>query len=645
MVIMDEKLKTICFDYSHNNALKFESPVYPDFLQFLFDSGYRLGKIEAGFDNIEKLSRYKILIIGGPVNSKFTPKEIEVIEQFVKNGGALLLISDGGGDEQSDSNLNDLAKIFGFTFENTVLYDSVKNIEKQNRVIIDTFEPHVITHNISHIVHSSGGTIAIDETIGSDENIKVEAIALSGLNSFIFEWDEEENQNIEKEYPKKPILVASYYYKGRVVGIANLSLFSSINPTYGFEALDNKVLISNIFLWLSENKEAGELSETRMVTLELNTNLMLWMEKLVHEKEWNNLSDIINFAIKYLKDNYSSVLSEVEKQRQKLKAERVRKMLEEENKLAMKNQPKTMGFGLRSAEEKILGLKDKDEQTAKAFNDLMGILSKLTDGELGNVRAEDIQRKDQEVETKIKDLEENLKTVESVIAVETIKQEENKQVLELAKKDEEENLKRIKEEAERLKQEEEKAKKELEELEKKKNEMKEEDLSKKQEELQGKSQILKVKMDILTQQEEIAKNTLEKLEQQKKLAETNIEKIKSTQEKISELKTTESEEEPLALAKKPRKFEDFQIEEQLKLKIDTSVGIFAEKQIEVSKPEIKLTDTKNVDDDIEKALSAMVNMEEFSKKIEQFKTIVGKKEDKTKAKKQEKVDDDEYFVE
>ncbi len=645
MVNMDEKLKTICFDYSHNNSLKFESPVYPDFLQFLFDSGYRLGKIEAGFDNIEKLSRYKILIIGGPVNSKFTPQEIEVIEQFVKNGGSLLLISDGGGDAQSDSNLNDLAKRFGFTFENTVLYDSVKNIEKQNRVIIDTFEPHVITHNLSHIVHSSGGTISIDETIGSDENIKVQAIALSGLNSFIFEWDEEENQNIEKEYPKKPILVVSYYYNGRVVGIANLSLFSSINPTYGFEALDNKVLISNIFLWLSEKKEAGEMSETRMVTLELNTNLMLWMEKMVNEKEWDNLTDIINFAVKYLKDNYSTVLSEVEKQRQKLKAERVRKMLEEENKLAMKNQPKTMGFGLKSAEEKILGLKDKDEQTTKAFNDLMGILSKLTDGQLGNVRAEDIKQNQEEVDTKIKHLEDNLKAVESVIAIETIKQEENKQVFELAKKEEEENLKRIKEEAERLKQEEDRAKKELEQLQKQKPSMNQDDLSKKQEELQGKSQILKVKMDLLSQQEQIAKTTLEKLEKQKKIAETNIEKIKTTQEKISELKTSESEEDALALAKKPRKFEDFQIEDKLKIKINTSVGIFAENTFAGSKPEIKLTDTKSVDDDIEKALNNMMNIDDFSKKIEQFKTIVGKKDEKTQAKKQQKADEDEFFVE
>jgi Arc/MetJ-type ribon-helix-helix transcriptional regulator len=599
------------------------------------------------------------------VNSKITQQEIDVIIQFVKQGGSLLLVADGGGDKQADSNINDLAKHFGFTFENNVIQDSVKYIERMNRVMIDSFEPHVITHNLSHIVHSSGCTMLIDETIASDENIKVIPLANSGLNGFIFELDEEDGEEVETEYPKKPVIVAARYYEGRVIGLGTLSLFSSINPTYGFEALDNKILISNVFQWLSENTEYGDLSETRIISLELNTNLMLWMEKMVKDKEWDNMADIINFAVKYLKDNYSEVLSDVEKQRQKLKAERVRKMLEEENRMAMKSADKPLEYGLKSAEEKILGLKDKDVQTAKAFNDLMGLLSKLTDGELGNVRAEDIQQQ-KEVETQIKDIEDSLKNVEESIAIETDHHEDNRQVLQMAQVDEEEKLKQIQEEIEKLTVENKETLKELKKLEKNPNKLAEDELNEKLEEVRGKSLIQKVRIEALTEQETIAKTTLNKLKEHHKAAEDKIEKIKTTKEKISELKTTVSTqteapvepgvipadkeiitekdaEKPSIAAKKPKKFEDYQLEEKLKIKLDENIGIFATTQDDATLPEIKLTDTSHVDDEIDKALDSLGNMDDFAKKIEAFKSIV-KKEEEPQKKKDNQIGDEEFFV-
>src|SRR6056297_2783340 len=97
----EQNLKTICFDYSHNNNLVIESPSFADFTHFLFGSSFRLGKIQAGFTNLEKLNNYRMLVIGGPVNSELSSDEIEIIIKFVKTGGSLLVINGEGGDYRS----------------------------------------------------------------------------------------------------------------------------------------------------------------------------------------------------------------------------------------------------------------------------------------------------------------------------------------------------------------------------------------------------------------------------------------------------------------------------------------------------------------------------------------------------------------
>ena len=50
----------IGFDYSHENRLKIEDTGYTDFIEYLFNSDFKIGKIEAGI-TYEKLSLYNIL--------------------------------------------------------------------------------------------------------------------------------------------------------------------------------------------------------------------------------------------------------------------------------------------------------------------------------------------------------------------------------------------------------------------------------------------------------------------------------------------------------------------------------------------------------------------------------------------------------
>lgn len=88
--------KKIGFDNSHNNRLIIEDTTFSDFIQFLFNSDFKIGKIEAGL-TYDKLSMYDIFIIGVPSgSSKINPDEIVALLKYIKDGGSILLINDKG---------------------------------------------------------------------------------------------------------------------------------------------------------------------------------------------------------------------------------------------------------------------------------------------------------------------------------------------------------------------------------------------------------------------------------------------------------------------------------------------------------------------------------------------------------------------
>ena len=67
---------TIGLDYTHNNNLTLEAPSYAEFTEFLFSSGYKLGKIQAGFYSLEKLKAYDVILLSTPKNANLDPNEI-----------------------------------------------------------------------------------------------------------------------------------------------------------------------------------------------------------------------------------------------------------------------------------------------------------------------------------------------------------------------------------------------------------------------------------------------------------------------------------------------------------------------------------------------------------------------------------------
>ncbi len=87
---------TVGLDYSHGGLLTLEASSYADFTQFLFTSAYKLGKIEAGFHSLDKVNNYNVIIMSIPKNINLSPREIEVLEEYVRKGGSLLIVGSRG---------------------------------------------------------------------------------------------------------------------------------------------------------------------------------------------------------------------------------------------------------------------------------------------------------------------------------------------------------------------------------------------------------------------------------------------------------------------------------------------------------------------------------------------------------------------
>lgn len=315
----------IGLDYSHGNILTLEASSFTEFTQFLFTSGYKIGKIESGFNSITKLRKYRTIIISTPKNTNLKTNEIENLKKYVKGGGSLLITSSSGGDYGNNTNLNELTRNFGFEFAPDEVNDSVNYVHLQKRPLISNFKPHVITEQIKKIVFSSSCSTQILDFLEDEKKIIVDGIVISGLNCWRRIYNGEDW--IEEDSPKIPLLVAAEYYAGKVVGFGNLSIFSSLAREYGFNAFDNDILIANIISWLTGAID----SEGKLITIDLNLDLFYWAENIVKEEKWEGVSDLINVSLKYFKDNYQEIIEEIKKiRREKLEKRKAYKKAKKE---------------------------------------------------------------------------------------------------------------------------------------------------------------------------------------------------------------------------------------------------------------------------------------------------------------------------
>ncbi len=368
---MSEK-PIIGLDYSHSNKLTLEASSYNEFTNFLFSSGYKLGRIEAGFDSMNKLETYDTILLSTPNNSKLEENEINNIEQFVRNGGGLFIISSMGGDYTNRTNLNELTHKFGFEFDSDEINDSVNYVNFQKRPLITKLTPHIISDEVKQIVFSSACSLKVLDFVEEDQNIKIEIISKGGLNSWHKKYDG--TDWIEEDCPKVPLIISVEYFEGKVIGFGSLSMFSSLGHEYGFSAFDNNIFIANALKYLT----SGAISSGKIITVNLNLGLFYWANKVLKDQDWENVSDIVNVAVKYFKDNYKKAISEIkrtkeEKRKKKKEFEQTKEEIEEDKILDMVPVRKKEDLTeIMSALEELTGEKyelsiDLEEETDDKF--------------------------------------------------------------------------------------------------------------------------------------------------------------------------------------------------------------------------------------------------------------------------------------
>ncbi len=305
MLMTGERRNAIGFDQSHENKLNIENPAFSDFMEFLFTSNFKIGTIQAGLD-YKKLSVYDIFIIGLPQDACLEDYEIVDLVKYVKDGGSLLVINDQGGDIENKNNLSSLMKQFGIYFNPDKLFDKEHFVSDPSRLIITKFRNHFITNDIAQIIYSNGCTLTVDKSIEEEQDIEfkihVTDLAFSSEKTsyrLLFngqEWVEESNKSWG-------IFAVAHYGLGKVAAIGNLSPFSSLQDLYGIKAADNFKLIANTISWLLNKAFSEEAKKTLpiMMTTPIDHDLYTWMKDKIQEGKWNNIKEILNFALRVIK--------------------------------------------------------------------------------------------------------------------------------------------------------------------------------------------------------------------------------------------------------------------------------------------------------------------------------------------------------
>ena len=85
----------------------------------------------------------------------YTESEAALVERFVQKGGKLLLVSDPGRPQQTNS----LAQRFGVDFQADYLYNTVENNANFRRILIRDFQPDALTAGLSAITLEYAGSV------------------------------------------------------------------------------------------------------------------------------------------------------------------------------------------------------------------------------------------------------------------------------------------------------------------------------------------------------------------------------------------------------------------------------------------------------------------------------------------------------
>jgi len=214
------------------------------FRQELEKKGFNIDNLEYGRITKEKLRENDILVIGTQTyhGRKLSLKEIDLIVDFVKNGGSLLGITEHDNTSEAAVRFNRLFRHFDIRANFDLIKAPSTSTTTGSWIGIDVFTNHPINEDLSKLVIRSGCSLKT-----------IYGIAFSNYKS----WSKYKNKtNKEKstitdsEKGPFPIIAARTFGKGKVLALSDHNLFSNSWLYYA----DNMKFLDNAFNWLGKKR-------------------------------------------------------------------------------------------------------------------------------------------------------------------------------------------------------------------------------------------------------------------------------------------------------------------------------------------------------------------------------------------------------
>ncbi|MBN1588917.1 MAG: hypothetical protein JW888_05330 [Pirellulales bacterium] len=210
----------------------------------------------------ESLDECDVLVLKTPT-SRLAKEEVDAIERFVRHGGSLLMVGDHTNVFRSSTFLNDVARRFGFTFRNDLLFRVGDAYEQP-------FAPAAVPHPA--VMHVDQLDLAVSCSIDPGWSCGRTATGGTGLWSLQAEY-ENENYHPPAEYrPEMRVgpfvqLWATRFGKGRVLAFTDSTIFSNFCIFQPGKA----ELMLNMLAWLNH----GSPFDSRLTWLSLVVPLAL----------------------------------------------------------------------------------------------------------------------------------------------------------------------------------------------------------------------------------------------------------------------------------------------------------------------------------------------------------------------------------
>jgi hypothetical protein len=256
----------VLFDEAHNNSQTVAGP-YKPFADLLFSDGYQIVVNRKPFTKV-LLATSKILVIANALGAEdtdeegaerpaFTEEESDLVRDWVRDGGALLLIVD---DAPFSSAAESLAKRL--------------DVEMGKGVTMDSANSDKVSKNAGFIVYSRENKLLLDHSItkGRTDSERINRVmtfvgqSLKGPegSEVILKLSETAIDRLPGDSPKespaagRAQALAFKFGKGRVVVLGDAAMLSaqltgSDNQPFGMNTpdIDNRQLTLNIMHWLS----------------------------------------------------------------------------------------------------------------------------------------------------------------------------------------------------------------------------------------------------------------------------------------------------------------------------------------------------------------------------------------------------------